>query len=186
MFGYQGNFLEVNLDTRETKNLPLNEEQLKNFIGGAGLSARLIYNHVKSDMDPLGADNPLVFAVGPFIGTTIPMVSRYSVCGISPQTGFWGEATSGGVFPFRLKASGFDGIFVIGKSDKPVYLYVNDGSAEIRDAALLWGKDSYQTLELLKDEIKQRGLSVACIGAGGEVFVNVDLSTKTTVVTYGE
>ncbi len=171
MFGYQGNFLEVNLDTREANALPLDEEHLRDFIGGAGLSARLIYDRVKSGMDPLGGDNPLVFAVGPFVGTTIPMVSRYSVCGVSPQTGFWGESTSGGSFPFRLKASGFDGILITGKSDKPVYLYVNDGSAEIRDAAHLWGKDSYQTQEMLKDEIKQRGLSVACIGAGGEALV---------------
>jgi len=171
MFGYHGKFLEVNLSTGEIKDLPLDEGQVKDFIGGAGLSARLIYGHVKSDMDPLGNDNPLVFAVGPFVGTTIPMVSRSSVCGVSPQTGFWGEATTGGVFPFRLKASGFDGIFITGKSDRPVYLYVSDGIAEIRDALHLWGKDSYETQKILKDEIKQRGLSVSCIGAGGENLV---------------
>jgi aldehyde:ferredoxin oxidoreductase len=171
MFGYHGKFLDVNLSTGEIKDLLLNEEQVKNFIGGAGLSARLIYSHVKGGMDPLGADNPLVFAVGPFVGTTIPMVSRSSVCGVSPQTGFWGEATTGGVFPFRLKASGFDGIFITGKSNKPVYLYVNDGNAEIRNASHLWGKDSYETQKMLKNEIKQRGLSVSCIGAGGENLV---------------
>ena len=70
MFGYHGRFLEVNLSTGEIKDLPLDEEQVKDFIGGAGLSARLIYRHVESDMDPLGADNPLVFAVGPFVGTS--------------------------------------------------------------------------------------------------------------------
>jgi len=171
MFGYHGNFLEVNLTTGETRNLPLTEEQEKNFIGGAALSARLIYDHVRSGMDIFSADNPLVFAVGPFIGTTIPMVSRSSVCGISPQTGFWGEATTGGIFPFRLKASGYDGILFTGKSDRPVYLYVNDGTAEIRDASHLWGKDTYQTQKILKSEIKQKGLSVACIGVGGENLV---------------
>ncbi len=171
MFGYHGNFLEVNLSTKETRNLALKEEDLKNFIGGASLAARLIYDRVKGGMDPLGADSPLVFAVGPFTGSTIPMVSRYAVCGISPQTGIWGESTSGGVFPFRLKASGFDGILVTGKSDRPVYLYIKDGAAEIKDASHLWGKDIYQTQKMLKAEIKQSGLSVACIGPGGENLV---------------
>ena len=112
MFGYHGNFLEVDLTSKETKNRPITDDQMKNFIGGAGLSARLIYNHVKTDMDPCDPDNPLVFAVGPFVGTSIPMVSRSSVCGISPQTGFWGESTTGGIFPFRLKATGYDGTAV--------------------------------------------------------------------------
>jgi aldehyde:ferredoxin oxidoreductase len=171
MFGYHGNFLDVNLATGAIKNLPISEEMARSFIGGAGLSARIIHDRVTSSLDNLGADNPLVFAVGPFVGTTIPMVSRSSVCGISPQTGFWGEATTGGVFPFRLKASGFDGILLTGKSKKPVYLYVNDGTAEIRDASHLWGKDTYQTQRIIKNEIKNRGLSVACIGAGGENLV---------------
>ena len=171
MSGYHGRFLDINLSTGDISEIPVTEEVAKEFIGGAGLSARLIYDHVSSGIDPLGPDNPLVFAVGPFIGTTIPMVSRSSVCGVSPQTGFWGEATTGGVFPFRLKASGFDGIFITGKSDNPVYLYVNDGTAEIRDGSHLWGKDSYQTQEMLKAEIGERGLSVSCIGIGGENLV---------------
>jgi len=171
VFGYYDNMLEVNLTTGKTREVPVNEKYLKDFIGGAGLSARLIYENVSTGMDPLGADNPLVFAVGPFVGTTIPMVSRSSVCGISPQTGFWGEATTGGVFPFRLKASGYDVIYITGKSTKPVYLYINDGSVELMDASHLWGKDSYQTQDMIKEEIKEKGLSISCIAAGGENLV---------------
>lgn len=171
MFGYHGKFLQVDLSTGEMHDLLLSGEQTKSYLGGAGLSARLIYPHVKSGMNPLAAQNPLVFAAGPFVGTVIPMVSRSSVCGVSPQTGFWGEATTGGIFPFRLKASGYDGIFITGQSQKPVYLYINDGQAEIRDAAKLWSKDSYKTQAVLKKEINQRGLSVACIGDGGENLV---------------
>ncbi len=171
MNGYYGKFLTVDLSTRQTGELPLTEQQARDFIGGAGLSAHLIYGHARSGMDPLGPDNPLVFAAGPFVGTTIPMASRSSVCGISPQTGFWGEATTGGVFPFRLKATGYDGIFITGKADRPVYLYVNNGTAEIRDAAHLWGKDSYETQTILKQEIGGRGLSISCIGLGGERLV---------------
>ena len=171
MYGYHGKFLDIDLGSGAIGEIPVTEEQARKYIGGAALSARLIYNHVSPNLELLGPDNPLVFAVGPLIGTTIPMVSRSSVCGVSPQTGFWGEATTGGVFPFRLKASGFDGIFITGRSDKPVYLYINDGSTEIRDAAHLWGKDSYQTQEILKKEIGEKGLSISCIGSGGENLV---------------
>jgi len=171
MFGYHGRFLAVDLNTRNTTHLELRDDDLKKFIGGASLAARLIYNHVTKGMDPLAPSSPLVFAIGPFTGTTIPMVSRGAVCGISPLTGIWGEATTGGVFPFRLKASGFDGIFITGKASKPVYLYINDGRAEIRDATHLWGKDTYQTQEILKDELKATGLSIACIGRAGENLV---------------
>ena len=172
MFGYHGRFLAVDLDTRETRNLELKDDDLKKFIGGAALAARLTYDHVKEGMNPLAPDNPLIFAVGPFTGTTIPMVSRGAVCGISPLTGIWGEATTGGVFPFRLKTAGFDGVMVTGRARQPVYLYLHDGTAEIRDASRLWGKDSYQTQDILKDELKVTGLSIACIGRAGENLVN--------------
>ena len=172
MFGYHGRFLAVDLDSRETRNLELKDDDLKKFIGGATLAARLTYDHVKEGMNPLAPDNPLIFAVGPFTGTTIPMVSRGAVCGVSPLTGIWGEATTGGVFPFRLKTAGFDGIMVTGRARQPVYLYLHDGTAEIRDASRLWGKDSYQTQDILKDELKVTGLSIACIGRAGENLVN--------------
>jgi len=172
MFGYSGRFLAVDLDTRETRNLELKDDDLMKFIGGATLAARLTYDHVKAGMDPLSPGNPLIFAVGPFQGTTVPMSSRGAVCGISPLTGIWGEATTGGVFPFRLKTAGFDGIMVTGRARQPVYLYLHDGTAEIRDAGRLWRKDSYQTQDILKDELKVTGLSMACIGRAGENLVN--------------
>lgn len=171
MYGYQGRFLNVDLSARTTADLPLDEADLKDFVGGASLAAKLIYGHVHKDMDPLGPDSPLVFSTGPFTGTTIPMVSRYAVCGISPQTGYWGEATSGGVFPFRLKGSGYDGIFITGRADQPVALHISNGSAEIRDATDLWGKNTYDTQSMLKDQRGDDGLSVACIGSAGERLV---------------
>ncbi|MBU4315819.1 MAG: aldehyde ferredoxin oxidoreductase family protein [Proteobacteria bacterium] len=167
MNGYHGRFLKVDLSTQKTEDMPLSEEDLKDFIGGAGLSAKLIYEHVKNGMDPLAPENPLVFAVGPFTGSTIPMVSRYSVCAISPLTGYWGEATSGGRFPVRLKGSGYDGIFITGKAENPVYLLVRDGHAEIKDASKLWGKDSYETQEFIKNETGDQ-VSIACIAKAGE------------------
>lgn len=171
MFGYHGKFLQVDLSSSELKDLPIKEDDARKFIGGTGLSAKLIYASVKPGMDPWAASNPLVFATGPFNGTTIPMVSRSSVSGISPYTGIWGEATTGGTFPFALKNSGYDGIYITGKAAKPVYLLVNDGKAEIRDASHLWGKDIYNTQEILKGELKDLRHSVSCIGKAGENLV---------------
>ena len=87
MFGYYGKFLNVDLGTGKCGTLELEEEHARKFIGGASLAARLIYSHVKTGMDPLAPDSPLVFAVGPFTGTSLPMVSRSAVCGISPLSG---------------------------------------------------------------------------------------------------
>ncbi len=168
MFGYNGKFLKVDLTGKDVGSLDLTEAQVKDFVGGAGLSARLLYDSVDKNRDPLAPESPLVFAAGPFTGTTIPMVSRSAICGISPLTGIWGESTTGGAFPFRLKAAGFDGIYITGRARKLSYLYISNGKAELRDATHLKGADTYQTQETLKDEIKGPGLSVSCIGVAGE------------------
>ncbi len=171
MFGYHGKFLQVDLGSGKTGTVELKESDLKDFIGGSTLAARLMYDSIKPGMDPLSAESQLVFASGPFVGTSIPMVSRLAMCGVSPHTGLWGEATTGGTFPFKLKAAGFDGIILTGKAAGPVYLYVKDGSAELRDASNLWGLDIYQAQKKLKDELQDAGLSAACIGQAGENLV---------------
>jgi len=168
MNGYHGRILEVDLSAQTIQETALSEEYAKQYIGGATLAARLIYDKVEEGMDPLGPESPLVFAVGPFTATSIPMVSRYAVCGISPLTGYWGEATSGGAFPFRLKGSGYDAVMITGRADAPVYLRLEEGKAEIKDASHLWGQDSYETQETLKGELGSDGLSVATIGGAGE------------------
>jgi aldehyde:ferredoxin oxidoreductase len=168
MYGYHGRFLEVDLSAGTTEEIPLSEETLEKYVGGATLAAALVYERVSKDLDPLSPENPLVFSTGPFTGSSVPMVSRYAACGISPLTGFWGEATSGGRFPVRLKGAGFDGLIVTGRAEKPVYLHLEKGKAEIRDASQLWGKDSYETQRLIKKELGDDNLSVACIARGGE------------------
>ena len=168
MYGYHGRFLKVDLGAKTSEDMPLSEDYLKKYIGGATLGAGLIYDHVEKGMDPLAPESPLVFSTGPFTGTSIPMVSRYAVCGISPLTGYWGEATSGGLFPFHLKGSGYDGIFITGRADKPVYLHIDNGLPKIEDASHLWGKDIYETQKLIKDRLGESSVSVACIGSAGE------------------
>ena len=171
MKGYHGRFLEVDLSSQTTKDFPLTEDFCKNYIGGATMAAAIIFDRIDSDTDPLSPESPLVMATGPFTGSNIPMVSRYAVAGISPLTGFWGEATSGGVFPFRLKGSGWDGLIISGKAKTPVYLYLEGGKAEIRDASELWGQDTYSTQKAIKETCSDNSVSVACIGPAGEKLI---------------
>lgn len=168
MKGCYGRVWEVDLSSRGINDLPLAAEFMQKFIGGATLAAALIYENIDNGKDLLAPEKPIVFAVGPFTGTPLPMVSRYAVGGISPLTGFWGEATSGGQFPFRLKGSGYDGLLIKGRAEHPVYLYAHEGRIEIKEALHLWGKDIYQTQKLIKEELKDEMVSVACIGAAGE------------------
>ena len=170
MKGYFGKFLKVDLTTKRIEDYTLSDDDLNNYVGGSTLAAKIIYDYVRPGMDPLAAENPLVFAAGPFIGSNVPMVSRGAICAIAPGTGLWGEATTGGQFPMRLKGSGFDGLLITGRAEKPVYLYVKDGKGEIRDAAHLWGQDSYETQELLAKEVDEKA-STACIGKGGEKLI---------------
>jgi aldehyde:ferredoxin oxidoreductase len=171
MHGYHGRFLEVDLNNKTTTDLPLSEDFCKAYIGGATMAAALVFDRVKAGTDPLDPENVMIMATGPFTGTPLPMVSRYAIGGLSPLTGFWGEATSGGVFPFRLKGAGWDGIIITGKATSPVYLYLNGGQAEIRDAGHLWGKDSYETQTLIKEELGNDKVAVACIGPAGEKLI---------------
>ncbi|HMA85762.1 MAG TPA: aldehyde ferredoxin oxidoreductase family protein [Desulfosalsimonadaceae bacterium] len=172
MKGYFGKFLKVDLTNQKIEELPVSEADRAAYIGGAALGARFVYDYTEPGMDPLSPDNPLIFATGPFTGSNVPMVSRAVVCGISPGTGLWGEATTGGKFPQRLKGTGYDGILITGKAEHPVYINVTEDGAEIRDAAHLWGQgDIYETQTKIKAETGDRS-SVACIGKGGEARVN--------------
>ena len=171
MKGYHGKFLEVDLSSQTIKDFPLSEDFCKKYIGGATMAAALVFDRINPDTDPLSPENPIVMATGPFTGSSIPMASRYAVAGISPLTGFWGEATSGGVFPFRLKGSGWDGLIISGRTKTPVYLYLNDGKAEVRDASDLWDQDTYDTQKAIKKTAGDSSVSVACIGPAGEKLI---------------
>ncbi|MFC1534705.1 aldehyde ferredoxin oxidoreductase family protein [Thermodesulfobacteriota bacterium] len=165
---YLGKLLFVNLTRRTIEEKELSEELAKNFIGGYGLGARILYDMMEAGVDPLGPDNVLGFVPGPLNGTEALFGGRYTVVCKSPVTGGWNDANSGGYFGPELKKSGFDAVFISGASDKPVYLFINDGKAEIRDASALWGKDSVETLEVLIQETGETRVRAALIGPSGE------------------
>jgi len=165
--GYMGKILFVDLSTVELKDEVLEEKLCHDFIGGYGVGSRVIYSRQKPGADPLGRENTLGFMTGPVTGTPAIGSSRYAVMGKSPLTGGWGDANSGGDFGPYLKFAGYDGIFVTGVSEKPVYLFINDGKAEIRDAANLWGKDTFETEDMLCAEHGKQ-THTACIGPSAE------------------
>ncbi len=166
--GYMGKLLFVDLSKNELKDEVLDEKLCRDFIGGYGIGARIIYSRQKGGVDPLGPENTLGFMTGPLTGTSTPFGSRYGVVvGKSPLTETWGDANSGGDFGPYLKFAGYDGVFFIGVSPKPVYLFIKDGKAELRDASHLWGKDTDETEDMLKAELGKE-VRVANIGPAGE------------------
>jgi aldehyde:ferredoxin oxidoreductase len=165
--GYVKKILFINLSTGELQIEEPEEEFYRDFLGGYGIGARVIYSHQKPRVVPLSVDNILGFATGPLTGTPSLIASRYTVMGKSPLTGTWGDANSGGFFGPILKFAGYDGLFFTGVSEEPVYLFINNGIAELQDAGEIWGTDTRQTQEFLKAR-HGRNISIACIGPAGE------------------
>jgi aldehyde:ferredoxin oxidoreductase len=170
--GYMGKILNVNLSRRELEDEALDEKLCRDFIGGYGIGASLLFRRMKAGTDPLGPESILGFMTGPLTGTDAISGTRYTVVGKSPLTGGWGDANSGGSFAAYLKFSGYDGIFFTGIAEKPVYLFIDNGRAELRDAGHLWGRDSYQTDDALKKELG-KDVAIACIGPAGEKLAYV-------------
>ncbi len=165
--GYMGKILRVNLSTGELKIEHPDESLYKDYIGGYGIGARILYSEMKPGADPLGPDNILGFATGPLTGTPALLGSRYTVFAKSPLTGGWGDANSGGQFGPGMKFAGFDAILVAGVSSHPVYLLVDSGQASLEDAGHLWRKDCTETEDALRGVFGEEA-QVSCIGPSGE------------------
>ncbi|MDY7040899.1 MAG: aldehyde ferredoxin oxidoreductase family protein [Chloroflexota bacterium] len=167
MKGVMGKLLFVDLTSGEIRVEEPDESLYRDYVGGYGIGAKILYERMKPGADPLGPENIFGIMTGPLTGTQAVTGSRFTVLGKSPKTGTWGDANCGGFFAPALKFSGYDGVFFTGISEKPVYLFIDDGKAELRDANHLWGKDAVETEEYLKAEAG-KGFEVTCIGTAGE------------------
>ncbi|HDI42450.1 MAG TPA: aldehyde:ferredoxin oxidoreductase [Candidatus Bathyarchaeota archaeon] len=167
---YNGRLLEVDLSRGRTTVRRLEEGFLRRYIGGKGFAARILYDELGAGVDPLGEDNVLLIAVGPVQGLRLSGASRFSAFFKSPLTGIWGESCCGGSFGPELKRTGFDGVIIRGKSDRPVYLLIEDEHVEIRDAGEYWGVDALESEKMLKQEHSLRH-QVLTIGPAGERLV---------------
>lgn len=167
MNGFMGKLLFVDLSKKELKDIAPDKGLYRQFIGGYGLGARIIFSKQRAGIDPLGQDNILGIVTGPLTGTQALSGTRHTVVGKSPLTSTWGDSNSGGFFGAYLKFAGYDGVFVTGTSNDPVYILIDNGKAEIRNASHLWNKDTYITDDALKSELGKE-VQVACIGPSGE------------------
>lgn len=168
MLGYAGKVLFVNLTTSTIDEKPLDPELAINFIGGYGIGAKVLFDKMLSGIDPLGPENIIGFIPGLANGTNAAMGGRYMVVCKSPVTKGWNDANSGGYFGLELKKAGYDAVFISGASKKPVYLWLNDGKAEIRDAGSLWGLNTKSTQKALEIETGEERVKAAVIGPSGE------------------
>jgi len=166
--GYNGKILRVNLtdQTANEEELPL--EIARDFIGGAGFGIKYLFDEVKAGTDPLGPENKLIFASGPFSGTTIPCASRMAVTAKSPLTGAVGMALTGGYFPVELKFAGYDALIIEGKAEKPTYVWIKNGKVQFRSAKKVWGMKTTDTQQIIKNELNDQNVRIACIGPAGE------------------
>jgi aldehyde:ferredoxin oxidoreductase len=169
MSGYMGRILVVDLSKGEINALEIDTSISAQFLGGSGYASRLLYEYLDPRADPLGPNNVLLFMTGPLTGTLAPCTGRHVVCGKSPMTNLWGESHVGGHFGAFLKFSGFDGILIKGRSEKPVTLHVNVGKGELHSAADLRGEMTGPTQEVLKERFGR--VQVCCIGPAGENLV---------------
>ncbi len=169
-YGYIGEILKINLTTKEILIEKLGKEDLKKFIGGSGLGAKYLYELTGPDTDPLGEENALIFMTGPFTGTKTFSSDRFEVITKSPATGIYAESNCGGKWGSALKRSGYDGVIIIGISDKPVYIDINNKEVKILNASSLWGLDTFKTYKELKNNIDKKA-EVACIGQAGENLI---------------
>ncbi len=165
---WAGKILRVNLTAGTVTSEPLNMQWAESYLGSRGLGSKYLTSEVNPKVDPLSPDNKIIWATGPLTGTMASTGGRYTVITKSPLTGAIACSNSGGYWGAELKMAGWDMVIFEGKSPKPVYLYINDDVAELRDAAHLWGKSVWETEAMLKKGLQDPLMRVSSIGKAGE------------------
>ncbi|OIJ10758.1 aldehyde ferredoxin oxidoreductase [Anaerobacillus alkalilacustris] len=169
--GYRNHEAWINLTEGTIEYRKLNEEDVKKYVGARGLGVKYMVDNKIYNAEPFSPDNMLAIMTGPLTGTRIHMSGRLCVVSRSPLTGTVTDSHMGGWTAARLKWAGFDNLIFTGKSEKPVYLYIEDGKAELKDASSLWGKTTRETIKALQDLYGNKDTSVMSIGQGGENLV---------------
>ncbi|MDR1605275.1 MAG: hypothetical protein LBS10_10925 [Gracilibacteraceae bacterium] len=173
IYGHIGKMLFVNLTTKvlEDKEIPL--EWYADFIGGPALGARILYEYMPAGADVFGEDSMVGFVTGPYNNATMQFGGRYTVVSKSPVYNGWNDANSGGYFGPQLKKAGYDGVFVNGISETPVYIWIDDGKAEIRDASKYWGLCATEFEKAMFQDIGDDGIKMSFIGPAGEKMSHI-------------
>ena len=170
MKGYTEKIIRVDLTNKIIKIEKLNMDYAKEYIGGRGLGSKYLYEEIDPQIDALSPENKLIFMTGPVTGTNATCAGRFNIVAKAPLTGTIGAGNTGGYFGPELKFAGYDGIIFEGKSNSPVYLHINDDLVELKDAKHIWGKNVFETTDILLNE-NEEDAKVACIGPAGEKLV---------------
>lgn len=170
MFGYGGKYLRIDLTRRKIEKKGLSENLAKEWIGGRGFVAKILYDEVPAGADPLGPENKLIIATGPLSGTFWPSAAKLLFGTKSPLTGGYGDSNLGGQLMAELKFAGYDLIILEGTSWEPLYLYIDDDQVELRDARTYWGKGALETETVMKNDLGE-WFQLATIGPAGENLV---------------
>jgi aldehyde:ferredoxin oxidoreductase len=170
-YGHNGKILRVDLTSRTISEEEIPEILFRRYLGGGGLSLHYLLNELKPGVDPLGPENVLIFAASAVTGHPAAGFSRFSVAAKSPLTGAFGESEAGGWWGPELKFAGYDAVIIKGKAARPIYLWIHDGKAEIRDASHVWGQMTRESQATIRKELGDEKVRVALIGPGGEKLV---------------
>lgn len=168
---YTGKCLRVDLSKNEFRVVELSDELIENYLGGNGFGTKVLWDEVPPEVDAFDPENRLIFATGALTGTAWPSSNRLEVIGKSPLTGIYGDANAGGSFAPELRRAGYDMIVLAGRADRPVYLRIKDDQVELREAVHLWGLNTFDTHEKIREELRDDGIEVAAIGPAGENLV---------------
>lgn len=169
--GYWGKALRIDLTLGKIETEKISEELLKQYIGGSGFGAYILYTETDENTKPLEPENILIFGLGSFQSVPISGGGKWSVSAKSPLTNTFGEANGGGDWGSALKRAGYDFLIVRGKAEKPSYIYIDNDDVRILDGSYLWGLDSYETADKITARHDNKKISVACIGQAGENLV---------------
>jgi len=171
--GYIGKILRVDLTKYEVLSKPVDSGLIETYLGGKGFGARILFDDVRKDIDPLGTENEIIFSTGPLTGTLAPGSSKFEVVTKSPLTGTFLNSDCGGCFGGELKFAGYDAIVIKGRACRPVFLSINSGKAEIRDAEGIWGRKTSDTERIIREDLNDEEAKIACIGPAGEKLTRI-------------
>lgn len=168
MYGYWKKLLRIDLTNHTFSTETIDEKYLKLLLGGAALGAKILLDEVNPKIDPLSPENKIIFALGFMQSVNFPGNAKWTVVTKSPLTGTFLDSAGTGAWAPQLKKAGYDVLIIQGKSEKPVYLLINDDKIEFRDASLIWGKDTIETSKIIKEELGDKRINAINIGPAGE------------------
>ena len=160
--------LEINLSTKKNHIVKLPQEIIKDYIGGRGLGAKLLLEVLAPGVDPLSPENVMFWLTGPLTGSLVPGLTKHVIITKSPTSGGYVDSYSSGGIGYNLVYAGYNGLMVKGRSDEPVYIYINDDQIEVRRAIHVWGQGAFKAAQILTNEIREEGFEHAVIGQAGE------------------